>query len=147
VDQLKRATSPFRFHIPENLISKLRSLRARQQNWRELIDKEDVVHLFYGLGPARFLAFDGRILVDPYDWDETDAYEVTNPKEAWSAIVVGADIWSFPELLRLLPARPLHAIDCSQCKGTGWVSWVDAEGKEGRVVCRDRCGGLGWVCE
>jgi hypothetical protein len=144
--QLKRAASPFRFHIPEDLIPELRSLRVRQRDWSALIDAEDVVHLFYGLGPARFLAFDGRVLVDPSDWDETDAYEVTDPKEAWSAIVVGANVWSFPDLLRLLPARPPNARDCPQCKGTGWVSWVDAVGKAGRVVCWDRCGGLGWEC-
>jgi hypothetical protein len=142
--QLKRATSPFRIRIPENLIPELRHLRARQRDWSTLIEAEDVVHLFYGLGPARFLAFDGRVLVDPTDWDDTDAYEVTDPKEAWSAIVVGAKVWGFPDLLRLLPDRPASALDCIQCKGTGWVSWVDPVGNEGRVVCRDQCGGLGW---
>lgn len=72
---------------------------------------------------------------------------MTDPKEAWSAVIVGAEVWDFPELLRLLPTRPPNAQDCDQCKGTGWVSWVDAVGKEGRVVCWDRCGGLGWECE
>lgn len=144
MSQLKRAASPFRFHIPELLVPKLRGLRARQRDWSPLIDAEDVVHLFYGLGPARFLAFDGRVLVDPTDWDETAPYEVTSPKEATSAIVVGASVFSFPDLLRLLPVRPPGAHDCDQCKGTGWVTWVDAVGKEGRVVCWDGCGGLGW---
>jgi hypothetical protein len=147
MEQLKRATSPFRFQIPEDLIPRLRGLRARQRDWREVIDAEDVVHLFYGLGPARFLACDGRVLVDNFDWDDSGAYEVTDPKEAWSAVVVGADVWRFPELLRLLPARPPDAKDCVQCKGTGWVCWVDAEGRKGRVVCWDHCGGLGWVRE
>jgi hypothetical protein len=147
MSQVKRAAVPFRFDIPEDLIPKLRNLRSRQQDWSELIDAEDVVHIYYGLGPARFFAFDGRVLVDPYDWDETDAYEVTEPKEAWSAIVVGASIWSFPELLRLLPTRPPNARNCPHCEGTGWVSWVDAVGKKGQFVCWDRCGGLGWECK
>jgi hypothetical protein len=142
--QLKRIASPFRFQIPDDLVSDLRSLRARQRDWNEVVDSEDVVHLFYGLGPARFLAFDGRVLVDPTDWDGTDPYEVIDPKEAWSAIVVGTDIWSFPPFLRLLPPRPLGAVDCAQCKGTGWISWVDAVGNTGKVVCWDGCGGLGW---
>src|SRR5437763_11957426 len=43
--QLKRAASPFRFHIPADLIPKLRGLRARQRDWSKLIDAEDVVHL------------------------------------------------------------------------------------------------------
>jgi hypothetical protein len=145
MEQLRRAPSPFRFQIPEDLIAKLRDLRARQRDWRELIDAEDVVHLYYGLGPALFLTFDGRVLVDNFDWDETGAYEVTDPKEAWSAIVVAASVWGFPELLWLLPPQPPNTIHCVQCNGTGWTSWVDSEGKAGRVVCWDRCGGLGWV--
>jgi hypothetical protein len=147
MEQLKRALFPFRFQIPADLMLILRGLQASQRDWRPLIDAEDVVGLYYGLGPAQFLTFDGRVVVDNFDWDETGAYEVTDPKEAWSAVVVGAKVWNVPELLRLLPIRPPNAIDCVQCKGTGWVSWIDAKGKEGRVVCWDRCGGLGWERE
>jgi hypothetical protein len=82
MEELKRAVSPYRFRIPDDLIPKLRSLRARQRDWRELIEAEDVVHLYYGLGPARFLTFDGRVLVDNDDWDGTGAYEVSDPREA-----------------------------------------------------------------
>ncbi len=90
---LKRAYTPFRYHIPQHLIPKLRALRARQQDWGEPIDSEDVVHLYYGMGPAGFLALDGRVLVDPYDWDEEDSpVRSDDPKEAWSAIVVGAKV-------------------------------------------------------
>jgi hypothetical protein len=147
VEQLRRADNPYRFRIPEDLVPRLRDLRSRQDPWSELIDAEDVVHLYYGLGPAMFLTLDGRVLEDSSDWDATGAHEVTDPKQAWSAVVVGAKVWGFPELLRLLPARPPKAADCVQCHGTGWVSWVDAEGKTGQVVCWDRCGGLGWLAE
>jgi hypothetical protein len=147
MSELRRAHSPFRIAIPEDLITKLRELRAQQRDWSELIDSEDVVHLFYGLGPGRFLAFDGRVLVDPLDWDGEDPYEVTEPKEAWAAIAVGANTFDFPELLRLLPNRPPNAKACPQCKGTGWWTFVDAVGNEGRVVCYygQGCGGLGWI--
>ena len=103
MEQVQRAASPYRFRIPDDLVPTLRSLRASQRAWRPLIEAEDVVHLYYGLGPARFLTFDGRVLVDNEDWDGSGAYEVSEPKEAWSAIVVGADVFSCPELLRLLP--------------------------------------------
>jgi hypothetical protein len=147
MEQLKRAASPFRFELPDDLIPKLRALRAGQKDWREVIDAEDVVHLYYGLGPAMFLTFDGRVLVDSFDWDETGAFEVSDPKQAWTAVIVGAKVWNFPDLLQLLPVRQQNASDCPQCKGTGRVSWVDAVGKEGSVVCWDRCGGLGWIAE
>ena len=67
MEQIKRAASPYRFRIPVDMIPGLRSLRARQEDWRPLIDADDVVHLFYGLGRARFLAFDGRVLVDSHE--------------------------------------------------------------------------------
>src|SRR5262245_53204998 len=134
MEQLKRAASPYRFRIPLDMIPKLRSLRARQQDWRELIDAEDVVHLYYGLGPARFLTFDGRVLVDNYDWNDAGAYEVSDPKEAWSAVVVGADVFDFPELLRLLPERPPAAVDRPSCAGAGWFFFSSADGRQGKVV-------------
>jgi hypothetical protein len=144
MEQLKRAKSPYRFRIPDDMIPKLRSLRARQQNWRELIDAEDVVHLYYGLGPARFLALDGRVLVDNHDWDGTGAYEVSDPKTAWIAVVYAANRFDFPELLRILPDRPLDAIDCPRCGGSGWLLLPSFTGAPG-VVCEDSCGGLGWL--
>src|SRR4051812_35356675 len=133
MEQLKRAENPFRFHIPEDLIPKLRDLRGRQQAWREVVEAEDVVHLYYGLGPAEFLTFDGRILIDSEDWDGTGVYEVTDRKRACSAIVIGAKIWKFPELFRLLPPRPPNAIDCPQCKGKGVLFPLNAAGEDGWV--------------
>jgi hypothetical protein len=144
MEQLKRAKLPYRFRIPDDMIPKLRSLRARQPNWRELIDAEDVVHLYYGLGSAQFLAFDGRVLVDNHDWDGTGAYEVSDPKSAWIAVVYPANRWDFPELLRILPDRPPHAIDCPRCAESGWLRLPFFAGGRG-VVCEDLCGGLGWL--
>jgi hypothetical protein len=145
MEQVQRARSPYRFCIPDDLVPTLRALRARQRDWRPLIDAEDVVHLYYGLGPAQFLTFDGRVLVDNYDWDGSGAYEVSEPKEAWSAVVVGADVFGCPELLRLLPRRPATASDCPACRGAGWHFLPCADGRQGKVVCWDVCGGLGWV--
>jgi len=37
------------------MIPKLRAPCARQRDWRVMIEAEDVVHLYCGLGPAQFL--------------------------------------------------------------------------------------------
>jgi hypothetical protein len=145
VDELRRAGWPYRFLIPEDLVPRLRELRSRQNPWNDLIEAEDVVHLYYGMGPALFLAFDGRVIVDDY-WNETGVYEVTDPKEAWIAVAIGADVWDVPELLRLLPERPLGAVDCPDCKGSGWLRWPSTEDRKRSVVC-PRCGALGWLAE
>jgi hypothetical protein len=143
VERLRRAENPYRFTIPDDLVPQLRRLRARQRKWSEVIDAEDVVHLYYGLGPAMFLAFDGRVLVDD-SFNETGCYEVSDPKEAWVALAVGANVWSFPELLRLLPERPSGALDCPDCRGVGWLFFPTSDGRQCKVVCRG-CGALGWL--
>jgi hypothetical protein len=145
MDELRRAMWPYLFDIPDDLVPRLRELQSRQNPWNDLIEAEDVVHLYYGLGPALFLAFDGRVIVDDY-FNETGAYEVTDPKEAWTAVAIGADVWGVPELRRLLPERPPGAVDCPDCKGSGWLRWPSADGRERSVVC-ERCGALGWLAE
>lgn len=142
MEQLRRAETPCRLRIPDDLVPQLRELQSTQELWSELVDSEDVVHLYYGLGPALFLAFDGRIIVDDY-CDETGTYEVTDPKEAWKAVAIGASVRSIPELRRLLPERPADASDCPQCKGSGWM-WPTEKEPQGSVVC-SACGALGWL--
>jgi hypothetical protein len=145
VGQLKRAEAPYRFHIPDDLVPRLRELQARQKPWSDAVGTQDVVHLYYGLGPALFLAIDGRVITDDYDnfTEGAGVYEVTDPKEAWVAVAIGADVWGLPELHRLLPERPAGAADCPQCKGLGWL-WPTADRPQGSVVCWE-CGALGWL--
>src|SRR5262245_11474427 len=100
---LNRADNPFRFRIPDRFIPKLRDIRARQQDESEVFACEEVIRLFTDLGTSSYLAFDGRVFGDPSDWNGAAPYEVTNPKEAWAAIIVGAELQRFPELLQLLP--------------------------------------------
>ena len=142
MEELRRAEAPYRFHIPDDLVPRLRELRSGQKPWSELVDAEDVVHLSYGLGPALFLAFDGRVITDDY-FNETGVYEVTDPKEACVAVAIGADVWDVPELRRLLPERPTVATDCPDCKALGWL-WPTAKRPRGSVVCW-ACGALGWL--
>ena len=150
-EQIRRAERPFRFEIPADLVPILRQLRARQKPWRGLIEDEDVVHLFYGMGPARFLTLDGRVLVDSVDWDDSAVYEVTEPKEAWAALMVGVITFKCEALRRLLPARPPTALTCPWCKGTGQRNVrklipshpTKPTEKDFEVVCDFH--GLGWV--
>ena len=128
VKHLKRAEAPYRFSIPDVLLPRFREKQFEQKLWSELVDAKDVLHLYYGLGPAYFLAFDGRVITDDYDFfgPGVGAYEVIDPKEAWVAVAIGADVFNLPELLRLLPERPINATDCSECQGVGWV-WPTEE--------------------
>jgi len=142
-----RAASPYRVTIPDDLIPKLRALRADQWAWppgRAVIEVEDVVELSHSLGPNWYLTFDGRFLVDKFDWDGSAAYEVVDPKRAWTVVVYAAHHFGLPDLLRILPARPRDAVDCPKCGGSGWLRRPPSDGQWG-VVCEDVCGGLGWL--
>ena len=77
MENLKRAESPYRVDIPDDLIPTLQALRAGQKDWprcREVIEAENAVQLSYSLGPDWFLTFDGRFLIDKYDWDGSGAF-------------------------------------------------------------------------
>lgn len=52
--EIIRAKKPLRFRIPDEIIPTLRDRKKRQGAWRDLIDQEDVVLLYHGLGPAVF---------------------------------------------------------------------------------------------
>jgi hypothetical protein len=146
VEELRRAEAPYRFHIPYDIIPRLRQLQSRQKWWSDAVDLEDVVHLYYGLGPAMFLSFDGRVITDDSEnfiGAGAGVYEVTDPKEAWVGVAIGADVWGVSELLRLLPERRYGASDCPMCKGSGWI-WPTEKRPRGNVVCWD-CGTLGWL--
>lgn len=133
-----------RFDIPETLIPKLRDLQSQQNYPDEILESEDAVVMTLGLGPAMCLAFDGRVIVHDYMDDERPR-QSSDPKEAFSAIVIGAKVRKAPELLSLLLQRPANALDCADCEGSGWRQFgKDVEGKPIEVVCRG-CGGTGWV--
>ncbi|MCA9093779.1 MAG: hypothetical protein KDA68_09855 [Planctomycetaceae bacterium] len=146
MEEIRRAKNPLRIHIPEELVPALRALRARQTDWRELIEREDVVHLFYGLGPAGFLTFDGRIIVDSSDWIPSEGtYEVedTEPETAWKGFRIAAKNFHCPELLQLLPTEPREAIPCPVCHGHGMMKFKRENQPDMELICG--CHGLGWI--
>ncbi len=132
------------FEIPKHLIPKLRELQSKQNYPDDVLKSEDAVVMTSGLGPAMYLTFDGRIIIHPYMDDESPR-EASDPKEAYSAIVVGAKTRGIPELLFLLPPRPNDAMDCSACQSSGWMVFgKDMDGKPIEIVCWE-CGGIGWA--
>lgn len=128
------------FDIPKELIPKLRELQAQDLPDSE-IKSEDAVMMFAGLGDPIYLTFDGRIIILDM-LDDIPPREAQTFQEATSAIVIGAKVRKYPELLQLLPSRSTGATDCEKCEKSGW--WKISENIT--IIC-DECGGLGWLTE
>jgi hypothetical protein len=137
---LTRANAPWRAAIPAEIVPRLRALQRSQRKdwWPPWVLAEDALLLDPGMGPVLYLTFDGRVLEDRDGWDEEGGcFEVTDPKDAWMSLIVGAKKQGAPELLRLLPTRPNGAAECTSCAGTGrWPPPMT-------FLC-EHCGGLGW---
>ena len=127
------------FEIPENLIPKLKELQKKDSHY-EIVKSEDAVVMFYGMGDPLYLTFDGRVIIEECFIEVKPPREANTLAEAAMAIVVGAKIRNFPELLSILPERPQNAVDCEICQKSGW--WGLGE-TVGPFVCHE-CGGLGW---
>ena len=77
---------------------------------------------------------------DPENYGEgRDTEVLTDPRDVASTIVKCADDIELPELVELLPTRPVGAVVCRLCEGSRW-ELVGAD----RWCCR-RCHGLGWT--
>jgi hypothetical protein len=127
------------FDIPDELIPKLRELQKKDSR-DKVVESEDAVIMFYGMGDPLYLTFDGRVIIDECFIEKKPLREAKTLVEAAMAVVVGAKIRDFPELLSILPERYQNAIDCENCGKSGWFK---AGGILGPFVCGD-CGGLGW---
>ena len=126
------------FEIPKKLIPKLRELQKKDSRY-PIVKSEDAVVMFYGMGDPLYMTFDGRIIIEDM-LDDIPPREAETLAEAAMAIVVGAKVRKFPELLSILPERTENAVDCENCEKSGWIQPAPALGP---FVCGD-CGGLGW---
>src|SRR5690349_10600691 len=106
------------FDIPENLIPRLKQLQKKDAHY-EIVESENAIVMFYGLGDPLYLTLDGRVIIEDM-LDDVPPREAQTLSEAAMAVVVGAKVRDFPELLSILPARPQSAIDCQNCEKTGW---------------------------
>ena len=128
-----------RFTIPQSLLLSLRDVQRRRDYRDDVTESESAFLLDPGLGPALYLAADGRVLVDSRDWDGSPLREA-NDDEAVAAIVVGAEKTGLPELLSLLPPAPPGATTCSGCDGQRWNTQIPPH----RLLC-GKCWGRGWL--
>lgn len=126
------------FDIPDELVPKLRELQTKDSRY-PIVKSEDAVVMFYGLGDPLYLTFDGRIIIEDM-LDDVPPREAENLVKATSAIVLGAKIQNFPELLSILPKRGENTTDCENCSASGWLEI----GKDSFSVVCHQCGGLGW---
>ena len=137
-----------RFTIPEELLPKLHQLQeqSRQFYKDKVAESEDAVVMTLGMGAAMYLALDGRVVVWDDDLEgETEPREAKDEREMFTAIVIGAKQRKAPELLSLLPERPLEALDCQECNNCGWRQFGnDEQGEPVKIICWD-CGGIGWI--
>jgi hypothetical protein len=105
--------------------------------------KHDAVWLHTDMGPSYYLTRDGRIISE--DVILQTPIEQAPYRAALSALILGAKHLDGPELLKLLPDRPIGAPDCARCLGTGrWKLPGHTNPPEATVLCPD-CGGLGWL--
>lgn len=65
---------------------------------------------------------------------------LSSPQEVLSALRVG--VKRYQRLALLLPARPVDAVDCELCIGSGVMQTADAKPQE---VCCLWCQGCGWT--
>jgi len=105
---------------------------------------EEVVSLRAGGGHAVYLGTDGRVHYENYG-EGKDRVVLTDPRDVASAIVKCAGDIGVPELIDLLPARPVGAVACRLCGGSRWESPASTGDPDGRLWCCRRCRGLGWT--
>jgi hypothetical protein len=75
---------------------------------------------------------------------DTENGEPPSPATAWwSRVALFAAIGRYPELLSLLPARPVEAATCVGCHGTGVPPVRFTNVNLRGVICV--CGGAGWT--
>ena len=88
---------------------------------------------FFGLRP------DGDIVLVPTE----EQGDPELPDERLRRVAIFRGTKKYPELITLIPHRPLGAPDCPHCEGHGRI---DIPGVEpDTIVCY--CGGLGWLTE
>ncbi len=136
--EIIRSKKPLRFRIPDEIIPTLRDRKKRQGAWRDLINQEDVVLLYHGLGPAVFLTMDGRVIVDrSVDYPVADAYEVeeASPEIAWGCIRLAAKQFDCRELRRLFPQDPPGSFPCPTCQGYGLLKLPFKNKPDGEFLC------------
>ena len=131
-----------RLVIPPPLLVRLREQRAAR-GADDVEQTHDAFLMHPGMGPALYLTTDGKVLSDSRDWDQSAEIREGSEDDAVAALVIGAENWSLPELLELLP-QPAKSASCQVCSGTRWFHFKDYFGKPAKILCPE-CRGWGLV--
>ncbi len=106
---------------------------------RDLAAELNALPLLPDMGGCYFIRPSGEII--SVAWDEPKSVQVeTEPRICNIAMFQGSK--RYPELEDLKPEKPVAAIDCPHCQGTGILRISQSQGIT-NVICY--CGGLGWV--
>src|SRR5688572_2602893 len=82
------------------------------------------VSLTGSLGTDSAMNIDGEVWVQfGIDEDDLDGWRPAHPNERFALLVSAQRL--YPELAVLLPRRPVKAVDCPECEGTGRIPGFD----------------------
>jgi hypothetical protein len=110
-----------------------------ESEYYPIVKMENAVVMFGGMGDPMYLTLDGRVIIEDR-MDDGPPREAATLREATMAVVIGAKLREFPELLSILPERPLNSVDCQNSDQAGWYKVAESLPP---IVCHE-CGGLGW---
>src|SRR5687768_1632083 len=102
-----------RFRVPPSLFETLMARQRGRGYVDQICPQHDAVWLHTDMGPSYYLTRDGAVLADDVVLG-TPLGEIEG-RDACAALVMGARTIDSPELLELLPPRPVLARDCSRC--------------------------------
>lgn len=133
------------FRLPNEAFDRLRDKQLADGHLDSTSIEHDALWLHTDMGPVYYLTRDGRVLSE--DVILRTPIEEAPHRAALSALILGAEHLDAPELLSLLPGRPVAVPDCVGCSGTGrWKLPGETSPPNATILCPE-CGGLGWGAE
>ena len=105
------------FRLPKEAFDRLRQKQLVDGRLDSISIEHDALWLHTDMGPVYYLTRDGRVLNE--DVILKTPIEEAPQRAALSALILGAQHLDAPELLSLLPGRPVAVPDCVACSGSG----------------------------
>jgi hypothetical protein len=131
------------FRLPDEAFDRLREKEVANGRLDSTSIEHDALWLHTDMGPVYYLTRDGRVLSE--DVILETPIEEAPQRAALSALILGAKHLDAPELLSLLPSRPVGVPDCVGCSGSGrWKLSGETSRPRATILCPE-CAGLGWV--
>lgn len=120
----------------QRLIAGLIVDESEPQYIRRIATRTNALPLYRGWTEVVLLAPDGSVIV--YDHDVLDAPidRVLDHAYLMASLVEGSR--AFPALAPLVPPRPVDALECDACRGSGRLPAPIPS----HIICK--CGGVGW---